>query len=98
MSEKIREFYTGNKLPKVLVNQKIKTFEKHPDIAAEFENWIAGKGYKDTGAVIVEGYSAKKLAEVSEYLNGDGAFIMLIELRENPEGAKRQIVQGFKRK
>ena len=46
----------------------------------------------------MEGYTAKKLSELSEYLNGDGAFVLLIELRENPEKAHRRIMQGFKRK
>lgn len=50
------------------------------------------------GAVSEEGYTAKKLAGMSKYLNGEGAFMMLIELRENPEKALAQIQDGFKLK
>ena len=56
------------------------------------------KTYKGEDAVSVEGFTAKKLSEESEYLNGEGAFAMLIELRENPKKALAQIAKGFKRK
>ena len=46
--------------------------------------------------ITVEGYSAKSLSEISKFLDGEGAFIMLIKLRENPEAAKKQIAKGFK--
>lgn len=46
----------------------------------------------------MEGYSAKTLAQVSVFLDGEAAFVYLIELRENPEKALRQIVNGFKMK
>ena len=51
-----------------------------------------------TEAVEIEGYTAKLLSEKSTYLDGEGAFIMLIELRENPQKSKEQILKGFKRK
>ena len=54
--------------------------------------------YKAVGAVEIEGYTAEKLAEMSKYLNGDGAFMMLIELRENPKKAHERIAEGFKMK
>lgn len=47
---------------------------------------------------MVEGYSAKNLAQVSVFLDGEAAFVYLIELRENPEKALRQIANGFKMK
>ena len=71
-------------------------FDKHKDIASEFEKWIKEKEYKMEGAVTVEGYTAKKLSEISDYLNGEGAFMMLVELRENPKKAKERIAGGFK--
>ena len=46
----------------------------------------------------MEGYTAKKLSELSEYLDGDGAFVLLIELRENPDKARKRITNGFKYK
>ena len=87
-----------NKIPKLILEQKLKKFEQHKDIASEFEGWISDKIYKTDGAVTVENYTAKKLSELSEYLNGDGAFMMLIELRENPKKAQERIAGGFKRK
>lgn len=98
MSQIIEKFYTDNSIPKVLLGQKIKMFDKHKDIAAEFEKWITTKQYVTDDAVTVEGYTAKRLAETSDYLNGEGAFVMLVELKENPQKALEQIKKGFKRK
>ena len=98
MSNVIKKFYEDNKIPGILLKQKLARFDKNPDIAAEFEYWIEHKTYKEAGAVSVEGYTAKKLSEKSEYLNGEGAFAMLVELRDNPKKALQQIAKGFKRK
>lgn len=46
----------------------------------------------------VEGYTAEKLASMSPYLDGEGAFMLLIELKENPDKAKKRIAEGFKMK
>ena len=96
MSEIIKKFYEESKLPKQLLEQKIKKFDTHKDIAAEFEAWIRERKYKTDVAVTVEGYTAKKLSELSDYLNGEGAFMMLIELRENPKKARDRIADGIK--
>lgn len=98
MSDIIENFYADNNIPKVLLKQKIAMFDRHKDIATEFEKWITTKEYVTDHAVCVEGYTAKRLAETSEYLNGDGAFVMLVELRENPQKTLDQISKGFKRK
>jgi len=44
------------------------------------------------------GYTAEKLSALSPYLNGEGAFALLIEFRENPEKALARIRKGFKKK
>lgn len=97
MSLIIKQFYCEHNFPKPIIEQKIQLFEKHQDIASEFEGWIVNGSYKEEGAVTVEGYTAKKLAETSCYLNGDGAFAFLIELRENPVRAKIQLEKGLKK-
>lgn len=96
MSKTIETFYTEHGTPQVILNRKLKDFEQNPDIAAEFEAWISSGQYKSEGAVSVEGYTAKQLSEASPLLNGEGAFIMLIELRYNPDKALKQIKKGFK--
>ena len=98
MSVLIENFYKENNIPEVLLPQKIKKFDNHSDIAAEFEYWIQNRQYKADRAVSVEGYTAKSLSEESKYLDGDGAFMMLIELRENPKKTLAMIGKGFKRK
>ena len=98
MNDIIRQFYEKNNLLKPIVEQKVAAFSRHSDIAEEFEQWITNRTYKAEGAVTVEGYTAKKLSELSEYLDGDGAFVLLIELREQPEKACSRIERGFKRK
>ena len=98
MSKEIREYYKQTHTLQNLVEQKIIKFEKHPDIMQEFEQWILNKQYKIEGAVSVLGYTAKELAEISTYLKGEGAFILLMELSDNPVKAKKRISSGFKRK
>ena len=98
MSDAIRNFYDQYKLPKPVVEQNVIKFEKHEDIAREFEYWLQTGEFMTEGVVTIEGYTAQKLAETSEYLKGDGAFVMLIELRENPQRALKRIAEGFKRK
>lgn len=96
MSKAIETFYIEHGTPQVILNKKLKDFEQNPDIASEFETWISSGQYKGNGAVSVEGYTAKQLSEVSPLLNGESAFIMLIELRNNPDKALKQIQKGFK--
>ena len=96
MSLIINQFYESNKIPKILLSQKITKLEQNKDIASEFEYWIENRTYKSEGAVTVEGYTAKALAAESKYLDGEGAFMMFIELREKPERALKQIKRGFK--
>lgn len=98
MNSVIEKYYKDNKVPSILLSGKLKKFERHSDIATEFEYWISNHVFKDSGAVEVEGYTAKKLSEISDYLIGEGAFLMLIELRENPKKALLDISKGFKRK
>ncbi len=98
MSSVIKRFYEDNKIPGVLLKKKLDAFERNPDIAEEFEYWIQHREYIDAGAITIEGYTAKRLSGQSEYLAGEGAFVMLVELRENPERALNQIQKGFKRK
>ena len=98
MSPLIEKYYNDNNISKILLKQKETMFDRHKDIATEFEKWIKTNEYVNDNAVCVEGYTAKALAEKSKYLNGEGAFVMLIELRENPEKARKLIEAGFKRK
>lgn len=98
MSGVIREYYVKAHTMPVVLEQKVKKFEQHPDIKSEFEDWISTKQYKDKGAVIVDGYTAKSLSDLSPYLKGEGAYMLLMELRDDPERAKKRIKSGFKRK
>lgn len=98
MSDVIRNFYVDNKVPEVLLKQKESEFDQNPDIANEFEHWIATRKYKKEGAVCVEGYTAEKLSKLSAFLEGEGAFLMLIELRRNPKRALETLNKGFKLK
>lgn len=98
MSDIIKVFYEKTPIMPTLIQQKLDRFNANPDIKEEFEYWISEKKYKEAGAVNLQGYTAKKLAEMSPYMQGEGAFMVLIELRENPERAIKRIQGGFKKK
>lgn len=95
MSNLIAAFYKENNLPEFLIKQKILAFERNKDIAEEFEYWIEHKSYLQNG-ISIEGYTAQSLADMSSYVNGEAAFILLIELRESPDKAMQRIKNGFK--
>jgi hypothetical protein len=96
MSKVIETYYKAAGIMPLLLKKKMAAFAKHQDIAAEFEYWISHKEYLD--GVSVEGYTAKSIAALSPYMDGEGAFQLLIELRENPSKAKKRINDGFKLK
>jgi molybdenum cofactor biosynthesis enzyme MoaA len=98
MSKIIEEYYAQAKTMPVIVRQKLNKLQRHTDILQEFDHWIQNGTYTAIDCVSVGGYTAQKLAELSEYMNGEGAFMLLIELRENPEKAKRRIADGFRMK
>lgn len=74
-------------IPERMIQEKLKAFQKHNDIADEFIFWIKNNAYKENG-IIVDGYSAKSIASKSYLLNGLSSFTFLIQLRENPNKAK----------
>lgn len=91
----IRNYYKKTNLMDLLIDKKIEIFEKHPDIAKEFEYWITNNSYISENAVVEQNYTAKKLSMLSEYLDGEGAFMYLIKLREDPEKTIERIRKGF---
>lgn len=94
--EIIEKYLEKVHLPEMLMKKKMDSYKKHPDIAKEFEYWIKNKQYFQDNCVKIEGYTAEKLAKLSEFLNGEGAFGLLIELREDPGKALKRISKGFK--
>ncbi len=98
MSKVIEEYYRKTKLPELLIVKKLEALERNQDIQAEFETWIESKTFKEKACVEVAGYSAKSIAEISRFVNGEGAFMLLIELRENREKALKRIADGFRMK
>lgn len=98
MSKIIEEYYAKAGVMPLLMKSKMSKLSRNSDIADELEYWIREKKYKENNCVVVEGYTAKKLSKLSKYLDGEGSFILLIELRENPERALEKIENGFKLK
>lgn len=91
----IREYYQKAGMPATIVNNKVSSFERNLDIAKEFEHWIQTQEYLVENCVVVEGYTAEKISKLSEFVDGEGAFSLLIQLRENPKKALRRIKEGF---
>ncbi len=98
MNDVIEKFYKDNDIMPLLLEQKLRLFGKNRDIAEEFEYWIQTGKYVSNNPVIIEGYTAAKLAEEVENLEGEGAFIVLTELRDDPQRAMNKIKEGYKKK
>jgi len=97
MSRIIENYYRQTNIMPFLLKQKMTKLSKNEDILKEFEYWIEHKTYLPNG-ICIEGYTAKALAALSEYIDGEAAFMILIELREAPDRALRTIKSGFKMK
>lgn len=93
--DQIKKYFISVGLDEDFIERKIIQYSKHQDIADEFSYWITNNQYKEDG-IQVEGYTAKQLSELSEYLIGEGSFSMLIMLRDKPEKAKKKIQEGFR--
>ena len=98
MSKVIEEYYKQANVIPLILKQKMSKLQRNEDILKEFEYWIQHNDYKKDGCVSIAGYTAEKLAMLSEFVNGEGAFMLLIELRESPDKALRRIANGFKMK
>ena len=98
MSNTIVDYYNELGLNPVLVDQNLEKFDRNPDIMREFEYWIETKQYIKEDCVEIDGYTAEGLSKLSRYLVGDSSFLLLIELREEPEKANKRISKGFKAK
>ena len=91
----IKQYYNQVSVPPLVLNNRLKMFERNEDIKTEFEYWITHNQYKKDDCVLVEGYTAESISHLSKYLIGEGSFVLLIELRENPVKAKRRLAEGF---
>lgn len=98
MSTIIESYYKEANIMPLLMKQKLDKFQRNKDIASEFEYWITNKKYLENNCVLEQGYTAKKIAEISSLLDGEAAFLLLIELREEPEKGLKRIRSGFKLK
>ena len=97
MSEVIKEYYKKTKLDERHINSKLNLFNVNDDIGQEFEYWLKNGRYVEDG-VEIEGYTAQKISQLSKFLDGEGAFVLLIELRRNPNKAIQMMNEGFKYK
>ena len=92
----IKEYYEQYNAPPFLLKKKLEKFDNNDDIKQEFEIWINSGEYVKENPVTIEGYTAESLSKVSKYLNGEGAFMMLMELRENPAVATKKLSSELK--
>ena len=93
MSKIIKEYYEKVGVIPILIESKLELFARNKDIEEEFEFWITNNKFLDN--INIEGYTASNVAAISPYLKGEGSFLLLIELRDNPDKAKRRIEKGF---
>lgn len=72
---------------------------RYPDILCEFAEWVNSRNFpaEQDNAIVVEGYSAKKLTETT-YLEPVGAYNYLIYLRDKPSEALSNLKKGLPRK
>lgn len=96
--EKIVDYLINNQGQKErLAKINAKKILKYEDIKSECEQWIDTGEYPE-GGVTVEGYTAKKISEIANFMNGIGVYNFLVTLRDNPEYGLQTIKDGFPRR
>ena len=70
---------------------------KYEDIKTEFIQWTENGQYPDNG-IVIEGYSAKKISEIADFMSGVGVYNFMVTLRDNPEFGLESIKNGFPRR
>lgn len=83
----------GVKNPAVAGNLVAKA-TKYDDIRQELLKWLKTGEFKEDGLEI-EGHSARDIAELAPFMDGVGVYNFMVDLRENPETAKKYIADGF---
>ena len=69
---------------------------KYKDIRMEFDYWLNNRDYNIENPIVIEGYSARQIFKMAEFLDGVGVFNFMVTLRDNPEEAKAYIRDGFR--
>jgi hypothetical protein len=97
--EKILSYLTEARNVKPEVAKKIcAAFERHDDIRTELESWIDTKAFPQDSPMIINGYTAEKVAGLAPFMDGVGVYNFMITLRERPDNAEKIIAAGFPRK
>ena len=97
--EKIIDYLVNEREQKPETAAKIAApFEKHDDICAELEAWIARREYPTDSPLTIEGYTARDISRLAPFMDGTGVYNFMVTLRERPDNAKRIIADGFRRK
>ena len=71
---------------------------KYDDIYREFLLWLSQRSYQMKSPIIVEGYSAQNIYDRANFLDGIGVYNFLVDLRDQPDQAKRYLEEGFPRR
>lgn len=80
----------------VVVEQLVKKYYGHPDIANEFEYWIRTKNFVSNNPITEQGYTAQRIYnEFCDKLNASGVFSLLITLRTDSEKGLKYIEDNF---
>ncbi len=79
----IKKYLLGKNITEPVVNVIVKKFYNNEDIADELIYYIKNNSYKEED-IIIEGFSAKKLALKHDSLDVIGVYTALIDLRNDP--------------
>ena len=97
--DKILSYLTEDRKVKPEAARKIcAAFERHDDIRAELECWVDARAYPQDNPIIINGYTAEKVAGLAPFMDGVGVYNFMITLRERPDSAEKIIAAGFPRK
>lgn len=63
----IKQFFLSLNLPEFSYRRNVEGFERNPDIAEEFSEWLTTHKYKVEDAIRIQGYSAEDIAKMAPF-------------------------------
>lgn len=79
----------------IIISMLIAKVCRHTDIKEEFLRWLKTRAYSADRPVVVEGYTAKGIAQIAPELDGIGVYNLLADLRDNPQQTRQYIDERF---
>ena len=94
----IKYFKEEEKMNDAVSKKLFNTVSKYDDILNEFTKYLVQRNYDLDGAIVINGYTAKKVFDLNPKFHPIGVYTFMKLLRDDYDKAEEIIKSGFKTK